>query len=35
VVHLCAFVSGENHGAGDGDRYSAPASQRRRFRDVA
>ena len=35
VVHLCAFVSGENHGAGDGDRYSASASQRRRFRDVA
>jgi len=35
VVHLCAFVSGEHQAVGDGSRYSAPASQRRRFRNAA
>ena len=35
VVHLCAFVSGEHQGVGDGNSYSASASQRRRFRNVA
>lgn len=35
VIHLCAFVSGEHQGVGDGASYSASASQRRRFRNVA
>ena len=35
VVHLCAFVSGEHQAVGDGGGYSASASQRRRFRNVA
>ena len=35
VVHLCAFVSGEHQAVGDGNSYSASASQRRRFRNVA
>lgn len=35
VVHLCAFVSGEHQAVGDGSSYSASASQRRRYRNVA
>lgn len=31
VVHLCAFVTGERRGFGDGRQYSASASLRRRF----
>ena len=35
VVHLCAFVSGEHQGIGDGGDFSTSASLRRRFRHVA
>jgi hypothetical protein len=35
IVHLCAFVSGEHQGVGGGREYSASASRRRGFRNVA
>jgi len=35
IVHLCAFVSGEHQTTGDGSKYAASSSLRRRFRKVA